>query len=182
MNDEPLIRLLSRKSKDISNEDRRKYSGVLRSILRLVQISKRGQKGRGEHIRVNRNVATLPLGNKPHSEKPPQDLADPRHSGQVRMRSGWPTPRANSLSYCLASYVSRRKLRLLWGRPPALQIVQNFLNAGDAQCPWYLNEADSMSGSPARALSDLFSRAITLEQFLACLCGPQRNGEVNNAN
>jgi hypothetical protein len=59
------------------------------------------------------------------------------------------------------------------GRPPALQIVQNFLNAGDAQCPWYLNEADSISGSPSRALSDLFSRAIALEQVLAGLCGDE---------
>ena len=43
------------------------------------------------------------------------------------------------------------------------QTVQKFLNAGDAQCPRYLTEADSTSGSPPRALSHLFSRAMTLE-------------------
>jgi hypothetical protein len=59
------------------------------------------------------------------------------------------------------------------GHPPALQFVQKFLNAWDAQYPWYLNEADSISGSPARALSDLFSLAITLEQVLAGLGGDE---------
>ncbi len=49
MNDEPLIRLRPRKSKHGPNENPRKYTGVLRSMLRLVQISKRGQKTRGTH-------------------------------------------------------------------------------------------------------------------------------------
>src|SRR5258707_7259343 len=47
MNDEPLIRLRPRKSKHGPNENPRKYTGVLRSMLRLVQMSKRGQKPRG---------------------------------------------------------------------------------------------------------------------------------------
>src|SRR5258707_15714459 len=47
MNDEPLIRLRPRKSKHGPNENPRKYAGVLRSMLRLVQMSKRGQKTRG---------------------------------------------------------------------------------------------------------------------------------------
>src|SRR5258707_15128212 len=47
MNDEPLIRLRPRKSKHGPNENPRKYTGVLRSMLRLVQMSKRGQKSRG---------------------------------------------------------------------------------------------------------------------------------------
>jgi hypothetical protein len=58
-------------------------------------------------------------------------------------------------------------------RESTLQIVQKFLDAGDAQCPWYLNEADSISGSPSRALSDLFSRAITLKQVPAGLGGDE---------
>src|SRR5258707_12023229 len=49
MNDEPLIRLRPRKSKHGPNENPRKYTGVLRSMLRLVQMSKRGQKPRGAH-------------------------------------------------------------------------------------------------------------------------------------
>src|SRR6266436_6564767 len=49
MNDEPLIRLRPRKSKHGPNENPRKYVGVLRSMLRLVQMSKRGQKTRGTH-------------------------------------------------------------------------------------------------------------------------------------
>src|ERR1700730_4654818 len=49
MNDEPLIRLRPRKSKHGPNENPRKYTGVLRSMLRLVQMSKRGQKARGTH-------------------------------------------------------------------------------------------------------------------------------------
>src|SRR5713226_1362148 len=49
MNDEPLIRLRPRKSKHGPNENPRKYTGVLRSMLRLVQMSKRGQKTRGTH-------------------------------------------------------------------------------------------------------------------------------------
>src|SRR6202166_120562 len=47
MNDEPLIRLRPRKSKHGPNENPRKYTGVLRSMLRLVQMSKRGQKSQG---------------------------------------------------------------------------------------------------------------------------------------
>src|SRR6202795_931840 len=47
MNDEPLIRLRPRKSKHGPNENPRKYTGVLRSMLRLVQMSKRGQKFNG---------------------------------------------------------------------------------------------------------------------------------------
>src|SRR5229473_6762604 len=49
MNDEPLIRLRPRKSKHGTNENPRKYTGVLRSMIRLVQMSKRGQKARGTH-------------------------------------------------------------------------------------------------------------------------------------
>src|ERR1700692_148148 len=47
MNDEPLIRLRPRKSKHGSNENPRRYTGVLRSMLRLVQMSKRRKKTRG---------------------------------------------------------------------------------------------------------------------------------------
>jgi len=47
MNDEPIIRLRPRKSKHGPNENPRKYVGVLRSMLRLVQMSKRGRKTRG---------------------------------------------------------------------------------------------------------------------------------------
>jgi type IV secretory pathway VirD2 relaxase len=47
MNDEPIIRLRPRKSKHGPNENPRKYAGVLRSMLRLVQMSKRGRKTRG---------------------------------------------------------------------------------------------------------------------------------------
>src|SRR5712664_2556942 len=49
MNEEPLIRLRPRKSKHGPNENPRKYTGVLRSMLRLVQMSKRGKKTRGTH-------------------------------------------------------------------------------------------------------------------------------------
>src|SRR2546426_110922 len=49
MNDEPLIRLRPRKSKHWPNDNPRKYAGILRSMLRIVQISKRGQKTRGTH-------------------------------------------------------------------------------------------------------------------------------------
>src|SRR6266481_4071373 len=52
MNDEPLIRLRPRKSKHGPNENPRKYTGVLRSMLRLVQMSKRGLKTRGTHSGV----------------------------------------------------------------------------------------------------------------------------------
>src|ERR1700720_2905790 len=47
MNDEPLIRLRPRKSNHGPNENPRKHTGVLRSMLRLVQMSKRGQKSHG---------------------------------------------------------------------------------------------------------------------------------------
>src|SRR5882762_6750124 len=47
MNDEPIIRLRPRKSKHGPNDNPRKYVGVLRSMLRLVQMSKRGRKARG---------------------------------------------------------------------------------------------------------------------------------------
>src|SRR5258708_4056762 len=49
MNDEPLIRLRPRKSKHGPNENPRKHAGILRSMLRIVQMSKRGQKTRGTH-------------------------------------------------------------------------------------------------------------------------------------
>src|SRR5437016_3685418 len=49
MNDEPLIRLRPRKSKHGPNENPRRYTGILRSMLRIVQMSKRGQKTRGTH-------------------------------------------------------------------------------------------------------------------------------------
>ena len=47
MNDEPIIRLRPRKSKHGPNDNPRKYTGVLRSMLRLVQMSKRGKKAQG---------------------------------------------------------------------------------------------------------------------------------------
>src|ERR1700680_5102484 len=47
MNDEAPIRLRPRKSPHGPNENPRKYTGVLRSMLRLVQMSKRGQKSQG---------------------------------------------------------------------------------------------------------------------------------------
>jgi len=47
MNDEAPIRLRPRKSPHSPNENPRKYIGVLRSMLRLVQMSKRGQKSQG---------------------------------------------------------------------------------------------------------------------------------------
>jgi hypothetical protein len=49
MNDEPIIRLRPRKSKHGPNENPRRYTGALQSMLRLVQMSKRGQKTRGTH-------------------------------------------------------------------------------------------------------------------------------------
>ena len=49
MNDEPIIRLHPRKSKHGPNENPRNYTGILRSMLRLVQMSKRGQKTSGTH-------------------------------------------------------------------------------------------------------------------------------------
>jgi type IV secretory pathway VirD2 relaxase len=47
MNDEPIIRLRPRKSKHGANENPRKFTGILRSMLRIVQMSKRGRKTRG---------------------------------------------------------------------------------------------------------------------------------------
>src|SRR6266513_209336 len=47
MNDESIIRLRPRKSKHGPNDNPRKYTGVLRSMLRLFQMSKRGKKARG---------------------------------------------------------------------------------------------------------------------------------------
>ena len=49
MNDEPPVRLRPRKSKHGPNENPRKYAGVLRSMLRLVQMSKRGQETRSRY-------------------------------------------------------------------------------------------------------------------------------------
>jgi len=49
MDDDPLLRLEPRRSKHGPNENPRKYTGVLRSMLRLVQMSKRGQKSYGTH-------------------------------------------------------------------------------------------------------------------------------------
>ena len=49
MNDEPPIRLRPRKSKHGPNDNPRKYIGVLRSMLRLVQMSKRGQETRNRY-------------------------------------------------------------------------------------------------------------------------------------
>jgi type IV secretory pathway VirD2 relaxase len=46
MNDEPPVRLRPRKSKHGPNDNPRKYTGVLRSMLRLAQMSKRGQETR----------------------------------------------------------------------------------------------------------------------------------------
>jgi hypothetical protein len=47
MNDEPPVRLRPRKSKHGPNENPRKYAGALRSMLRFVQMSNRGQKTSG---------------------------------------------------------------------------------------------------------------------------------------
>ena len=49
MNDEPPVRLRPRKSKHAPNENPRKYIGVLRSMLRLAQMSKRGQETRSRY-------------------------------------------------------------------------------------------------------------------------------------
>jgi type IV secretory pathway VirD2 relaxase len=49
MTDEPIIRLRPRKSKHDPNENPRRVTGVLRSMLRIVQMSKRGKKTRGSH-------------------------------------------------------------------------------------------------------------------------------------
>ena len=44
MNDEPIIRLEPRRSRHGPNEDPRKFTGILRSMLRIVQMSKRGRQ------------------------------------------------------------------------------------------------------------------------------------------
>ena len=44
MNDEPIIRLEPRRSRHGPNENPRKYTGILRSMLRIVQMSKRGRE------------------------------------------------------------------------------------------------------------------------------------------
>src|SRR6266576_1898479 len=49
MNDEPIIRLEPRRSRHGPNENPRKYMGILRSMLRIVKMSKRGQKTRGRN-------------------------------------------------------------------------------------------------------------------------------------
>src|SRR5438874_12661779 len=49
MNEEPLIRLRPRKSKHGPNENPSKYMGILRSMLRIVQMQKRSQKTRSTH-------------------------------------------------------------------------------------------------------------------------------------
>src|ERR1700682_1172889 len=50
MNDEPPVRLRPRKSKHGPNDNPRKYIGVLRSMLRLVQMSKRRHEARSGHL------------------------------------------------------------------------------------------------------------------------------------
>jgi type IV secretory pathway VirD2 relaxase len=49
MNDEPPVRLRPRKSKHGPNDNPRKYPGVLRSMLRLAQMSKRGHGTRNRY-------------------------------------------------------------------------------------------------------------------------------------
>ena len=60
-----------------------KYTGILRSTPRLVQISKRGQKERREPIRVNWNASRLNLGNKLHFEKAVSLNGSSQHSLRV---------------------------------------------------------------------------------------------------
>src|SRR6266481_3619297 len=50
MNDEPPVRLRPRKSKHGPNDNPRKYIGVLRSMLRLVQMSKRRYETRSRYV------------------------------------------------------------------------------------------------------------------------------------
>src|SRR6202165_5353197 len=50
MNDEPPVRLRPRKSKHGPNDNPRKYIGVLRSMLRLVQMSKRRHEMRSRYL------------------------------------------------------------------------------------------------------------------------------------
>jgi len=50
MNDEPPVRLRPRKSKHGPNDNPRKYIGVLRSMLRLMQMSKRRHETRSRYL------------------------------------------------------------------------------------------------------------------------------------
>src|ERR1700687_1580899 len=50
MNDEPPVRLRPRKSKHGPNDNPRKYTGVLRSMLRLVQMSKRQHEPHSRYL------------------------------------------------------------------------------------------------------------------------------------
>src|SRR6202163_4344340 len=50
MNDERPVRLRPRKSKHGPNDNPRKYMGVLRSMLRLVQMSKRRHETRSRYL------------------------------------------------------------------------------------------------------------------------------------
>jgi len=50
MNDEPPVRLRPRKSKHGPNDNPRKYIGVLRSMLRLVQMSNRRHETRSRYV------------------------------------------------------------------------------------------------------------------------------------
>jgi len=60
----------------------------------------------------------------------------------------------------------------LGSHPPALQIVQQFFNASDAECPRsYSHEGDSIYGSPPSALSYLFPPFNSLEQVVGALGG-----------
>src|SRR5260370_10507383 len=95
MNDEPLIRLRPRKSKHGPNENPRKYAGVLRSMLRLVQMSKRGQKTRGAHSAgggapaprtLNQRVAVR-VTDSPN-KNPRQIKARGRNVGRVKATQG----------------------------------------------------------------------------------------------
>src|SRR5260370_23336839 len=49
MNDEPRIRLRPRKSNHGPNENPRKHKNLVSSMLRLVQMSKRGQNNRSRY-------------------------------------------------------------------------------------------------------------------------------------
>lgn len=61
MNDEPLIRLRPRKSKHGPNENPRKYMGILRSMLRIVQMSKRGRKRGARTVQAGASARTVHL-------------------------------------------------------------------------------------------------------------------------
>ena len=69
MNDEPPVRLRPRKSKHGPNDNPRKYIGVLRSMLRLVQMSKRRHETRSRYDgqaevpgRPARSISAWPSG------------------------------------------------------------------------------------------------------------------------